>query len=94
MKRFALIGAAGYIAPRRMIAIRETANDLAAALDPNDPVGIIDSHFSDANFFTEFERFERRLDKQRYKKIGITKAVGTSNISIVDNTKMPSSPPA
>lgn len=63
MKRFALIGAAGYIAPRHMIAIRETGNDLVAALDPNDSVGIIDSHFPEADFFTEFERFDRHVDK-------------------------------
>lgn len=65
MKRFALIGAAGYIAPRHMIAIRETGNDLVAALDPNDSVGIIDSHFPEADFFTEFERFDRHVDKLR-----------------------------
>lgn len=65
MKRFALIGAAGYIAPRHMSAIRETGNDLVAALDPNDSVGIIDSHFPDADFFTEFERFDRHIDKRR-----------------------------
>lgn len=65
MKRFALIGAAGYIAPRHMIAIRETGNDLVAALDPNDSVGIIDSHFPEAHFFTEFERFDRHVDKLR-----------------------------
>lgn len=65
MKRFALIGAAGYIAPRHMIAIRETGNNLVAALDPNDSVGIIDSHFPDADFFTEFERFDRHVDKLR-----------------------------
>lgn len=65
MKRFALIGAAGYIAPRHMIAIRETGHDLVAALDPNDSVGIIDSHFPDADFFTEFERFDRHIDKLR-----------------------------
>lgn len=65
MKRFALIGAAGYIAPRHMIAIRETGHDLVAALDPNDSVGIIDSHFPDADFFTEFERFDRHVDKLR-----------------------------
>lgn len=65
MKRFALIGAAGYIAPRHMIAIRETGNDLVAALDPNDSVGIIDSHFPEADFFTEFERFDRHIDKLR-----------------------------
>lgn len=65
MKRFALIGAAGYIAPRHMNAIRETGNDLVAALDPNDSVGIIDSHFPEADFFTEFERFDRHVDKLR-----------------------------
>jgi UDP-N-acetyl-2-amino-2-deoxyglucuronate dehydrogenase len=65
MKTFALIGAAGYIAPRHMQAIRDTGNTLAAAYDPNDSVGIIDSHFPDAQFFTEFERFDRHLDKQR-----------------------------
>jgi UDP-N-acetyl-2-amino-2-deoxyglucuronate dehydrogenase len=64
-KNFALIGAAGYIAPRHMKAIKETGNQLIAALDPNDSVGIIDSHFPDANFFTEFERFDRHIDKLR-----------------------------
>lgn len=65
MKNFALIGAAGYIAPRHMIAIKETGNALVAALDPNDSVGIIDSHFPEADFFTEFERFDRHIDKLR-----------------------------
>ncbi len=65
MKRFSLIGAAGYIAPRHMQAIKATGNDLVAAFDPNDSVGIIDSHFPDANFFTEFERFDRHIDKLR-----------------------------
>jgi len=65
MKKFALIGAAGYIAPRHMQAIKATGNDLVAALDPNDSVGIIDSHFPNAEFFTEFERFDRHLDKMR-----------------------------
>lgn len=63
MKNFALIGAAGYIAPRHMKAIQATSNDLIAALDPNDSVGIIDSFFPDADFFTEFERFDRHVDK-------------------------------
>lgn len=63
MKNFALIGAAGYIAPRHMKAIKATGNELVAALDPNDSVGIIDSHFPDADFFTEFERFDRHIDK-------------------------------
>jgi UDP-N-acetyl-2-amino-2-deoxyglucuronate dehydrogenase len=67
MKKFALIGAAGYVAPRHMKAIKETGNILTAALDPNDSVGIIDSYFPDAHFFTEFERFDRHVDKQRRK---------------------------
>lgn len=71
MKRFALIGAAGYIAPRHMIAIRETGNNLVAALDPNDSVGIIDSHFPEADFFTEFERFDRHIDKLRRSDKGV-----------------------
>lgn len=65
MKNFALIGAAGYIAPRHMQAIKATGNDLVAALDPNDSVGVIDSHFPEADFFTEFERFDRHIDKLR-----------------------------
>lgn len=65
MKNFALIGAAGYIAPRHMQAIRDTGNNLVAALDPNDSVGIIDSFFPKADFFTEFERFDRHIDKRR-----------------------------
>lgn len=65
MKNFALIGAAGYVAPRHMRAIRDTGNTLVAALDPNDSVGVIDSHFPEANFFTEFERFDRHVDKLR-----------------------------
>jgi UDP-N-acetyl-2-amino-2-deoxyglucuronate dehydrogenase len=65
MKNFALIGAAGYIAPRHMQAIKATGNQLVAALDPNDSVGIIDSHFPEADFFTEFERFDRHIDKLR-----------------------------
>jgi len=65
MQRFALIGAAGYIAPRHMKAIKDTGNDLVAALDKSDSVGIIDSYFPDARFFTEFERFDRHIEKQR-----------------------------
>lgn len=63
MKNFALIGAAGYIAPRHMKAIKDTNNKLVAAIDKNDSVGIIDSYFPDASFFTEFERFDRHLEK-------------------------------
>lgn len=65
MKRFALIGAAGYIAPRHMKAIKETGNVLVAALDKHDNVGILDSYFPQCDFFTEFERFDRHIDKLR-----------------------------
>lgn len=67
MKNFALIGAAGYIAPRHMKAIKETGNNLVAALDKNDSVGVIDSYFPDADFFIEFERFDRHIDMLRRK---------------------------
>ena len=70
MKNFALVGAAGYIAPRHMQAIKATGNALVAAYDPNDSVGIIDSHFPDADFFTEFERFDRHVDKLRRSNHG------------------------
>jgi UDP-N-acetyl-2-amino-2-deoxyglucuronate dehydrogenase len=63
MVNFALIGAAGYIAPRHMQAIKDTGNNLVAALDKFDSVGIIDSYFPKADFFTEFERFDRHVDK-------------------------------
>ena len=63
MKNFILIGAAGYIAPRHMKAIKETGNDLIAAYDPYDGVGVMDSHFPEAHFFTEFERFDRHIEK-------------------------------
>jgi len=63
VKNFALIGAAGYIAPRHMKAIKDTGNNLIAALDISDSVGIIDSYFPNARFFTEFERFDRHIDK-------------------------------
>ena len=64
-KNFALIGASGYIAPRHMRAIKETKNELVATLDPYDGIGIIDSYFPQADFFTEFERFDRFVDKWR-----------------------------
>ncbi len=63
MKNFALIGAAGFIAPRHLKAIKDTGNNLVAALDKFDSVGVIDSYFPDADFFTEFERFDRHIDK-------------------------------
>lgn len=71
MPDFALIGAAGYIAPRHMRAIKAVGGDLRVAFDPRDSVGVLDSHFPDAHFFTEFERFDRHVDKlrRRGKKI-------------------------
>lgn len=69
-KNFALIGASGYIAPRHLTAIKETGNNLIAALDPFDCVGIIDSYFPQADFFVEPERFDRHLDKLRRQNVG------------------------
>lgn len=69
MKNFVLIGAAGYIAPRHMKAIKETGNQLIAAYDPYDGVGVMDSYFPKAHFFTEFERFDRHIEK--LKRAGI-----------------------
>jgi len=71
MNYFGLIGAAGYIAPRHMKAIKETGNDLKVAFDPNDSIGIIDSFFPQATFFTEFERFDRHVDKLRRRNEGV-----------------------
>lgn len=65
MKNFALTGVAGYIAPRHLRAIHDTGNRLVAAMDPHDSVGILDRYFRDAAFFTEFERFDRHLEKLR-----------------------------
>jgi len=67
-KNFALIGAAGYIAPRHFKAIQDTKNNLVASLDRCDSVGIIDSYFPESSFFTEFERFDRHIDKLRREK--------------------------
>ena len=66
MKKFALIGASGYIAPRHMKAIKETGNNLLVALDINDSVGVIDSYFPNADFFTEVERFDRYIQKLKF----------------------------
>lgn len=65
-KNFALIGAAGYIAPKHMKAIKDTGNNLLVAMDPSDSVGIIDSYFPQCHFFTEFERFDRHIEKLKY----------------------------
>jgi len=68
---FALIGAAGYVAPRHMRAIRAIGGELKVAFDPKDSVGVIDNYFPDANFFVEFERFDRHIDllRRRGEKI-------------------------
>ena len=63
MKNFALIGAAGYIAPRHMRAIKDTGNRLSVAYDINDSVGIIDSISPESEFFTEFERFQEHAQQ-------------------------------
>lgn len=62
---FALIGAAGYVAPRHLRAIKELGCNLTVAFDPRDSVGVLDSYFPDARFFVEFERFDRHVDKLR-----------------------------
>lgn len=67
MKKFALIGAAGYIAPRHLKAIKETRNELQVAMDINDSVGIMDSYFPEAEFFTEFEEFAAYIEDEVLK---------------------------
>jgi UDP-N-acetyl-2-amino-2-deoxyglucuronate dehydrogenase len=64
---FALIGAAGFVSPRHLKAIKENDQNLVALLDPNDSVGIVDSYFPEASFFTEYERFDRHVEKLRRK---------------------------
>ncbi len=71
MKNFVLIGAAGYIAPKHMKAIKETGNNLLAALDKHDSAGILDTYFPDTHFFTEFERFDRHCEKLRREGVKI-----------------------
>ena len=68
MKKFAITGVSGFVAPRHLKAIKDTGNELLAAFDPNDSVGVIDSYFPKAHFFTEFERFDRHLEKLRLEK--------------------------
>lgn len=68
---FALIGAAGYVAPRHLKAMRDTGSQLLAAYDPNDSVGVLDSYFPNADFFTEFERFDRHLEKLKRREQAI-----------------------
>ena len=62
MKNFALLGASGYIAPKHLKAIKETNNNLIAALDKFDSVGVMDRYFPNADFFVEFERFDRHIE--------------------------------
>ncbi len=71
MKNFAIIGVAGFVAPRHLQAIKETGNHMIAALDKSDTVGVMDSYFPEADFFTEFERFDRHLDKLKRKGVAI-----------------------
>lgn len=69
--RFALLGAAGYVAPRHLQAIADVGGTLVAACDPHDSVGVLDSYFFEARFFREFERFDRYLEKLRLRGEGI-----------------------
>jgi UDP-N-acetyl-2-amino-2-deoxyglucuronate dehydrogenase len=62
-KNFGIIGVAGYIAVRHLKAIKETGNNLLASLDKFDSVGLIDGFFPESDFFVEFERFDRHIDK-------------------------------
>lgn len=71
MKKFGLIGAAGYVAPRHMKAIKQTGNEMVAALDPCDSIGVIDSYFPNSQYFSEFERFDRYVDKLRRNNQGL-----------------------
>lgn len=64
--KFGLIGAAGYVAPRHMQAIKDTGNELVVALDPNDSVGVLDKYFPDCKFFTEVEKFDRHIVKYEH----------------------------
>jgi UDP-N-acetyl-2-amino-2-deoxyglucuronate dehydrogenase len=68
MKNFAITGIAGYIAPRHLKAIKDTGNDVVAAMDPHDSVGILDGYFPDVSFFTQFERFDRHLEMLKRNK--------------------------
>jgi len=70
-KNFILVGAAGYVAPRHMAAIKAIGGDLIAAYDPHDSVGILDTYFPDCEFFTEFERLDRHVEKLRYEGTAI-----------------------
>ena len=78
MKKFAMIGAAGFVAPRHMAAIKETGNTLVAAIDKSDSIGVMDSYFPKSEFFTEFERFDRHVDKLR--RLGSSSKINYTSI--------------
>ena len=71
MKDFAVIGLSGYIAPRHIKAIKDTQSNLLAATDPHDNVGFLDSYYANASFFTEYERFDRYMDKLQNNSSGV-----------------------
>ena len=69
--RFAIIGAAGFVAPRHMQAIRDTGHEIVAALAPHDSVGVLDTYAPGCAYFREPERFDRHLDKLRRAGMGV-----------------------
>lgn len=71
MYNFAIVGAAGYIAPRHMQAIKDVGGDLVAALDPHDSVGILDKYFPDCLYFREPERFDRWLSRNHVDYVSV-----------------------
>ena len=71
IKTFALIGAAGYVAPRHVRAVKETGNVLLAAIDPHDNMGFLDNYYPETRFFTKFERFDRYIDKLKNENKGV-----------------------
>ena len=73
MINFALLGVAGYIAPRHLAAIKEVGGNLVCACDPNDSVGVLDRYFFETRYFREFERFDRHVEKLRRRKRGRTR---------------------
>jgi len=83
MKNFAITGVAGYIAPRHLQAIKDTNNNLVAAMDPHDSVGILDRYFPNTSFFTEFERFDRHIEK--LKRTNATEKVDFLSICSPNN---------
>lgn len=77
-KNFAIVGVGGYVAPRHLKAIKDTGNNLVAAVDPSDSVGVIDRYFDNVSFFVEFERFDRHIEKLR--RLGKEKRVNYVSI--------------